>query len=451
MQPINTVVLRLGIFKDLLAVLSAAACAQTWTPLGPDDSNWPSSGAASYSSIAVGSDGAPCVASSDGTRGDRATAMKFSGGTWTPLGAPGFSAGEAASIGIAVDGGGDVFVAYRDVANGNRATVMTYNGASWTTVGSAGFSAGGALRTSIVLDSSGRPYVSYRDLGNSSKATVTRFDGSTWSVVGSAGLSGGEANYPSLALAAGDTPVLAYVSGGAYARECVTIRSADVMHPGWNLFALPLKQNDMSPSGVFGDDPVSSMVCWQYAPGPGYSAPDTLVMGRGYWMYQTDTVAVDAEGSGVDSATVTLRAGWNLIGYPFHQPGYWTSCASFDSAGVRLGFSAAASSDWIMNTMYSFNGVGYAASNDTARVWTGYWHFAIRDSLTLIWRNRGFSAVPARVTTPGRETPITERQDSDDGGAGAIRFYASGLPRGLDLNRLQSEGSMPMRRMTLPR
>ena len=92
--------------------------------------------------------------------------------------------------------------------------VSTPLAGSWSPVGAAGFSAGMADYTSLALGATGTPYVAYSDGGNSCKVTVQKFDGTSWGPVGTAGFSAGTANYVSLALGATDTPYVAYKDGG---------------------------------------------------------------------------------------------------------------------------------------------------------------------------------------------------------------------------------------------
>jgi hypothetical protein len=204
---------------------------------------------------------------------------------------------------------------------------------------------------------------------------------------------------------------------------------------GWNLFSLPVPQMDMSSTGVFGDDAGSSTAAWQFIPGIGYQLPDTLRLGRAYWLYQLNAINVDAIGIHADSLSVPLSAGWNLVGYPFPTPGFWGSCATMDSGGVRRSLVDAVASNWIVNTMYSFNGVGYATSDDTARVWTGYWFYTLQDNLSLVWRNRGFSKAPAWAVSAGWEIPLSGRLDTGEGSVSdriAVFGVRSGATDGFD-------------------
>src|SRR5664279_5100733 len=77
---------------------------------------------------------------------------------WDSVGHTGFTGGATGWTSIAIDGSGIPYVVYADFGNGQKATVMKYDGGSWVTVGSAGFSAGLVEWTSIAIDGSGTPY-----------------------------------------------------------------------------------------------------------------------------------------------------------------------------------------------------------------------------------------------------------------------------------------------------
>ena len=79
------------------------------------------------------------------------------------VGAAGFSAGEVEYTSLAIDSSGTPYLAFVDVANGNKATVMKYSGGSWVVVGTAGFSDCPAWYISLAIDSYGTPYVAYAE------------------------------------------------------------------------------------------------------------------------------------------------------------------------------------------------------------------------------------------------------------------------------------------------
>ena len=169
-----------------------------------------SAGVSQYMSLAF-YNGEPYVAYMDGGNGNKATVMRYTGGSWQTVGAAGFSADTAFYTSLAFYNG-EPYVAYRDVGNGNKATVMRYTGGSWQTVGAAGFSAGSSGYTSLAFYN-GEPYVAYRDDGNGSKATVMRYTGGSWQTVGAAGFSAGGTEYTSLAFYNGE-PYVAYRDAG---------------------------------------------------------------------------------------------------------------------------------------------------------------------------------------------------------------------------------------------
>ena len=162
-----------------------------------------STGEIPFISLAIDSSGTPYVAYQDMANGNKATVMEYSGGSWVVVGTAGFSAGGLQFLSLAIDSSGTPYVAYQDEsgAGGQKATVMKYSGGSWVVVGTVCFSAGVVEFTSLAIDSSGTPYAAYQDVATSSwKATVMKYSGGSWVVVGAAGFSAGEVEYTSLAM-----------------------------------------------------------------------------------------------------------------------------------------------------------------------------------------------------------------------------------------------------------
>lgn len=174
-----------------------------------------SEGWAAYISLAIDSTGTPYVAYTDLGNYWKATVMKYAGGSWQTVGSAGFSPGRADYISLAIDSSCTPYIAYSDDANGYKAMVMKYAGGWWQTVGAAGLSAGEAWGTSLAIDPIGTPYVSYTDCANGSKATVMKFAGGSWQTVGTAGLSRDGVGYTSLAFDSIGTPYVACDEGKA--------------------------------------------------------------------------------------------------------------------------------------------------------------------------------------------------------------------------------------------
>jgi hypothetical protein len=226
-------------------------------------------GTVSDNSLAFGPDGTPYVAYSDyaGTQTAKVTVMKYSGGTWTPVGAASLNSltagqditnqlvfasnGTLNLISTDVAGGGVAFVAKFDGVNtwsklGNgpvssksssfatlafnaanvpyvafqddspsaKADVVTFANGAWTTAGNADFSPDEAISTSIAIAPDGTPTVAYEDYQNNSKATVMKLVGSAWTTVGNADFGNANSMQESLAFAPDGTPYVAFQDPG---------------------------------------------------------------------------------------------------------------------------------------------------------------------------------------------------------------------------------------------
>jgi hypothetical protein len=80
---------------------------------------------------------------------------------------------------------------------------------------------------------------------------------------------------------------------------------------GWNMVALPLVPADARKTFLY---PSASSKAYRFKLGAGYLEDDTLDAGVGYWVNFGNTGQVQYTGAGVDSITIALAAGWNLVG-----------------------------------------------------------------------------------------------------------------------------------------
>jgi hypothetical protein len=157
----------------------------TWTTLGAAIG----SAEAHWVDLVVAPDGKPCVAYSDHAAGNRATAMRFDAGAWTPIGSPGFSSVGASFEKITAAPDGTLYAAYSDhaypdAANVGKCTVMRFDPASstWSPLGTPGFSAYGANNLTLAIDRAGVPWIAYYRYHDA--IIVQRFDGTNWVTAG---------------------------------------------------------------------------------------------------------------------------------------------------------------------------------------------------------------------------------------------------------------------------
>ncbi len=136
--------------------------------------------------IAVDNTGIVYAAYSDDTMGGKITVQKYQNGSWSVVGAKGFSTYSASNVTLQIVNG-IPYVGYSSGSNG--ATVEKYDNNAWSVVGSAGFTPGRA--DNFTMTSEGTTlYVAFQDSPNANKLTVMKYDGS-WQVVGSNGISDG--------------------------------------------------------------------------------------------------------------------------------------------------------------------------------------------------------------------------------------------------------------------
>ncbi|MGE6664612.1 S-layer homology domain-containing protein [Paenibacillus xylanexedens] len=170
-----------------LGVERAYAASGTWVDVGGAGIT---STQAENITLVFDREGTPYTVFKDGTKGGKATVLKYVSGSWQYVGPAGFSTGVIHNTSsLAFDSHNTPYVAYQDGNNGSKATVMKFNGEQWEIVGSAGFSAAAAVYVSIALSPDNIPYVGYRDQSVSNKITVKRLNGNQWENVGTVGFT----------------------------------------------------------------------------------------------------------------------------------------------------------------------------------------------------------------------------------------------------------------------
>jgi len=167
------------ILMTSLAIVSFAGIAESWHFLGSPPSVGTVSGN-NYTDVAYDSGGTPYVAFVDSANGNKATVMKYTGGTWSAVGGAGFSPSSVNEVHLAITGT-TVYALYRNGSGG--LTVDVYTGTTWSHVVSPTINTGNGQTASIALYGN-NIYVAYADLAHGRKLSVMHFDGTNWSPLG---------------------------------------------------------------------------------------------------------------------------------------------------------------------------------------------------------------------------------------------------------------------------
>jgi hypothetical protein len=151
---------------------------------------------------------------------------------------------------------------------------------------------------------------------------------------------------------------------------------------GWNIVALPLATPEGAMDSVF---PSAISGAFAYAPGAGYSSRDTLRPGEGYWVKFGDAQLVSFSGDPRTDDTLSVLAGWNLIGGL--------------SSPVDVDSVEASPADIVVSRWFGYDGSYVAASSlDPGR---GYW-VKVSAAGELVLRS-------AAGMTPSTRPPVSAR------------------------------------------
>ncbi len=171
-----------------------------------------SAGGVQMPDLAFAPDGTPYVVYREGSINSyKATVMSLQSGAWAPVGGVGFTAGRGDEPSLAFAPDGTPYVAFSDFSGNpdGRATVMKYSGGSWTAVGAARFSSGSINRISLAFAPNGQPWVVFQDQDHSGFGTVMQYTGSGWTLVGTAGAAPSPVTNRAIGFAFDGTPVVA--------------------------------------------------------------------------------------------------------------------------------------------------------------------------------------------------------------------------------------------------
>jgi len=169
--------------------------------------------------------------------------------------------------------------------------------------------------------------------------------------------------------------------------------------PGWNMVSCPLQPNPNTASAVFFDDAGLNHMCYWYSTWTGTGDPDsagyygkaaTIIPGLGLFLF-SDKSNEPTDASGTDitdtSYTLSLKAGWNLVGNPYGIAASLSDCSvTYTSTET---FANAVASSWTGNAIYIWNGSAYdSVLWNVAQLepWKGYWIFSYYDLDLIIYK-----------------------------------------------------------------
>jgi len=146
----------------------------------------------------------------------------------------------------------------------------------------------------------------------------------------------------------------------------VTINSFDLlMNAGWNLIGLPLRLRDANYLSIFPNSLQNSLFSWN---GSSYTMEESMEPGNGYWISFPEPDTVSINGSEMDSLTIRLTAGWNLI--------------SGISYAIALDNVQDPENIIIPGTLYGYNDAYYLA--DSIKMGNGYWLLAEKEGQIIL-------------------------------------------------------------------
>lgn len=175
---------------------------------------------------------------------------------------------------------------------------------------------------------------------------------------------------------------------------------------GWNLISVPVLSNDQNTSAVIGDD-AASFFFYEYKNADYFSAI-TVERNKGYWFGIETNATVDVTGKPkITDDTLSVSAGWNLVGSPFLKK-YPKSSVMYSRNGSTVSADSAVQLGWVQNSFYNYNVTSKSyESADTLSLWNGYWLAALTDGVKIIYiKNNQTGALPKKGI--GKEESVND-------------------------------------------
>lgn len=175
-----------------------------------------------------------------------------------------------------------------------------------------------------------------------------------------------------------------------------TVTNTYAVAGGWNMISVPLAVDDPRRSVMF---PTSASMAYAFG-SSGYTPKDTLQNGTGYWLKFGSNQNVDITGGLIGVDTITVNAGWNMIGSI--------------SAPVAASSIIEVPSGLVMTPYYRYNGT-YSQS-DTLHPAKAYWVKALVPGQLIL-----APLAPVPTKAGGAGGPASTKKSREDGNVGEAR------------------------------
>ena len=170
----------------------------------------------------------------------------------------------------------------------------------------------------------------------------------------------------------------------------VEAAAAKTLGTGWHMISVPRVAGDASPATVFHDviESGQSLYLYEWVPGSSYNTPTTIDPGKGYWLYVSDPVTVNVNGTSLTGdyhVTLGLQ-GWHQVSTP-RWPVSWAA-VQFTYGGETKVYTDAVTAGWISSYVFWYNETEgtYEVADSASGIdpWMAYWMRTYVDNLVMI-------------------------------------------------------------------
>ncbi len=176
---------------------------------------------------------------------------------------------------------------------------------------------------------------------------------------------------------------------------------------GWFMISMGVLPYINDVESVFWDDLTRSYWVFEFAYDEGYSVPEGLEPGPGYFFGTEDTlIYLDVIGEAIeDTVAYDLQIPWNMVGTPFLDD-ISLYDVLFRKDGETIDGEEAIDRGWIGSTMYCWRHEWFEYRDFTRFYpWHGYWLFCLEPDLQMLIPPPGNDGEYLNPPPPGRDNP----------------------------------------------